>query len=137
MKYYVTADIHGFLTLFKNALHDAGYYDDPGEKKIIICGDIMDRGEEAVETQVYILQLMEQDAVILVRGNHVCCDHQQTFFVIAVVDLDRDLRSFFASQVKLFEVGLLRFLGLWLDRFVKVYLDTEVVHRNAVRAVLR
>ena len=70
MKYYVTADIHGFLTLFKNALRDAGYYDDSGEKKIIICGDVMDRGEEAVETQEYILQLMEQDAVILVRGNH-------------------------------------------------------------------
>ena len=70
MKYYVTADIHGFLTPFKNALREAGYYDDPGEKKIIICGDIMDRGREPIEMQEYILELMKQNAVILVRGNH-------------------------------------------------------------------
>ena len=70
MRYYVTADIHGFLTPFQNALRDAGYYDDPGEKKIIVCGDIFDRGAEAVEMQDYILELMERDEVILVRGNH-------------------------------------------------------------------
>lgn len=70
MKYYVTADIHGFLTPFQNALRDEGYYDDPGEKKIIVCGDIFDRGAEAVGMQDYILELMERDEVILVRGNH-------------------------------------------------------------------
>lgn len=70
MKYYVTADIHGFLTPFNSALREAGYYDDLDEKKIIICGDIMDRGQEAVEMQEYILALMKQDAVILIRGNH-------------------------------------------------------------------
>ena len=70
MRYYVTADIHGFLTPFQNALRDAGYYDDPGKKKIIVCGDIFDRGAEAVEMQDYILELMERDEVILVRGNH-------------------------------------------------------------------
>ena len=70
MRYYVTADIHGFLTPFRNALCGAGYYDDPGEKKIVVCGDVMDRGEEPIEMQEYILELMERDAVILVRGNH-------------------------------------------------------------------
>ena len=43
MKYYVTADIHGFLTLFQGALKESGYYEDNGEKKIIICGDLFDR----------------------------------------------------------------------------------------------
>ena len=70
MKYYVTADVHGFLTPFRNALRDAGYFDDAGEKKIIICGDIFDRGQEAVAMQEYILELMKRDAVILIRGNH-------------------------------------------------------------------
>ena len=70
MRYYVTADIHGFLTPFENALQDAGYFDDPREKKIIICGDLFDRGAEAVEMQQHILELMKRDAVILIRGNH-------------------------------------------------------------------
>ena len=47
MKYYVTADIHGFLSLFQEALKESGYYEDNSEKKIIICGDLFDRGEEA------------------------------------------------------------------------------------------
>lgn len=76
MKYYVTADIHGFLTLFRKALEDSGYYEDDDEKKIVICGDLFDRGEEAEELQKYILDLIKKDEVILVRGNHedLFCD---------------------------------------------------------------
>ena len=70
MKYYITADIHGFYTKFHKALDEAGYFTDPEPHKLIILGDIFDRGLEAVEMQQFILQLMEQDAVILVRGNH-------------------------------------------------------------------
>ena len=70
MKYYVTSDLHGFLTPFTSALRNAGYYDDPGEKMIIICGDIMDGGIEEIKTQNYILDLMKQNSVILIRGNH-------------------------------------------------------------------
>ena len=73
MKYYVTADIHGFLTLFQGALKESGYYEDNGEKKIIICGDLFDRGEEAEELQQYVLDLMEKEEVILVKGNHEDC----------------------------------------------------------------
>ena len=70
MKYYITADIHGFYTEFHKALDEARYFNDPVPHKLIILGDIFDRGQEAVEMQCFILQLMEQDAVILVRGNH-------------------------------------------------------------------
>ena len=70
MKYYIAADIHGFYTEFHKALDEAGYFTDPEPHKLIILGDIFDRGQEAVEMQQFILQLMEQDAVILVRGNH-------------------------------------------------------------------
>ena len=73
MKYYVTADIHGFLSLFQEALKESGYYEDNSEKKIIICGDLFDRGEEAEKLQDYILSLMEKDEVILVKGNHEDC----------------------------------------------------------------
>ena len=70
MKYYITADIHGFYTEFHKALDEAGYFTDSEPHKLIILGDIFDRGQEAVKMQEFILQLMEQDAVILVRGNH-------------------------------------------------------------------
>ena len=70
MKYYVTADIHGFYTEFHKALDEAGYFTDPEPHKLIILGDIFDRGQEAVEMQRFILSLLEQDALILVRGNH-------------------------------------------------------------------
>lgn len=70
MKYYITADIHGFYTEFHKALDEAGYFNDPEPHKLIILGDIFDRGQEALKMQEYILRLMEQDAVILIRGNH-------------------------------------------------------------------
>ena len=70
MRYYITADIHGFYTEFHKALNEAGYFTDPGPHKLVILGDLFDRGQEAVEMQRFILSLLEQDAVILVRGNH-------------------------------------------------------------------
>ena len=70
MKYYVTADVHGFYTEFHKALDEAGYFNDSEPHKLIILGDVFDRGQEAVKMQEFILQLMDQDAVILVRGNH-------------------------------------------------------------------
>ena len=45
-------------------MRSLSYYEDPDEKKIIICGDLFDRGEEAEELQGYILGLMEKDEVI-------------------------------------------------------------------------
>ena len=46
MKYYATADIHGFYTPIMNALKASGYFEDSSEKKLIICGDLFDRGTE-------------------------------------------------------------------------------------------
>ena len=76
MRYYVAADIHGFFTPFHNALEAAGYYEDNGEKKIVICGDLFDRGAEARQTQDYVLEKLRSDQIILIRGNHedLFCD---------------------------------------------------------------
>ena len=70
MRYYVTADIHGFFTPFRDALEAAGYYRDDGEKKIVICGDLFDRGAEAKKLQDFVLEMLKRDQLILVRGNH-------------------------------------------------------------------
>jgi len=70
MKYYVLSDTHGFYSLMQRTLFDAGYFDDREEKKLVLLGDLFDRGTEALAMQEYILELMERDEAILVRGNH-------------------------------------------------------------------
>ena len=70
MKYYVLSDIHGFYSLMQRTLFDAGYFDDREEKKLLLLGDLFDRGAEALAMQEYLLELMERDEAILVRGNH-------------------------------------------------------------------
>ena len=70
MKYYVTADVHGYYSYLTAALTQQGFFEDPGPKKLVICGDLYDRGEEALQLQAFILELLEKDQVILIRGNH-------------------------------------------------------------------
>ena len=70
MRYYVTADIHGFFTPLIETLERVGYFTDTAPHKLIILGDLFDRGKEAQKVQDFILDLMSRDEVILVRGNH-------------------------------------------------------------------
>ncbi len=70
MKYYVTSDVHGFNTILRSSLDDAGFFTDTGPRKLLILGDLFDRGDEANKLQDFILDLMEKDEVILIRGNH-------------------------------------------------------------------
>lgn len=70
MKYYVAADIHGFFTEFYEALGKAGFFNDTESRKLILLGDLFDRGPGAVDLQNFILNLLDKDEVILVRGNH-------------------------------------------------------------------
>ncbi len=70
MKYYVVSDIHGFYTELHSALKEKGFFDDTIEHKLIICGDLFDRGKEALKLQEFILELMDKDEVILIKGNH-------------------------------------------------------------------
>jgi len=70
MRYYVTADVHGFFREMKEALNEAGFFGEKEPHKLVICGDLFDRGEKALQMQEFILDLMERDEVILIRGNH-------------------------------------------------------------------
>ena len=70
MKYYVTADVHGFYTILHDALEEVGFFAETQPHKLIILGDLFDRGTEAPELQEFILKLMEENRVILVKGNH-------------------------------------------------------------------
>ncbi len=70
MRYYVTSDVHGYFSELKIALTEKGFFSDTSEHKLIICGDLFDRGSEALYLQDFILELMEKNEVILIRGNH-------------------------------------------------------------------
>lgn len=70
MKYYVVSDVHGFFSVLKETLKEKGFFNDTQPHKLIICGDLFDRGGEAVELQNFILDLIQKDEVILIKGNH-------------------------------------------------------------------
>lgn len=70
MRYYVVADVHGYYEELITALTEKGFFEDKEPHKLIVCGDLFDRGYEAVKLQQFILELMDKDEVILIRGNH-------------------------------------------------------------------
>ncbi len=70
MRFYVTADPHGHCRELVRAMRQAGYFEDTGEKRLVVCGDLLDRGEEACRTVELMLDLQAKGELILVRGNH-------------------------------------------------------------------
>ena len=70
MKYYIVSDIHGYYTELKQALDEKGFFSDTFPHKLIVCGDVLDRGSEAKAVQQFMLDLMDKDEVVLIRGNH-------------------------------------------------------------------
>lgn len=70
MKYYVVSDTHSFYTETIKALDEKGFFSDSQPHKLILCGDMMDRGNKTVEMQNFMLNLLEKDELIFVRGNH-------------------------------------------------------------------
>lgn len=70
MRYYVISDVHGFYTEMIKALKKNGFFDDKEPHKLIVCGDMMDRGAEALKMQKFMLDLLGKDELIFIRGNH-------------------------------------------------------------------
>ena len=70
MRYYVVSDVHGFFDKMIIALKDKGYFKDKAPHKLIICGDLFDRGSQTQKMMDFVLDLIKKDEVILIRGNH-------------------------------------------------------------------
>ena len=68
MKYFVCADIHGFYDEWIKAFSEKGFDINNPTHKIIVCGDLFDRGRQPKEIIDYILS--HKDKFILIRGNH-------------------------------------------------------------------
>lgn len=86
MRYYVVSDIHSYFSFFREALTNAGFFTDKQPHKLIICGDLFDRGGEPTQLQEFVVDLMKKDEVILIRGNH-----EDMFEELVTVDEGRNL----------------------------------------------
>lgn len=70
MRTLVVGDVHGKLQLLNRLLVEAEY--SPGEDKLILIGDLVDRGEDSrgVVDRAIELKREAPDTVIILRGNH-------------------------------------------------------------------
>lgn len=70
MRTLVVGDVHGKLQLLNRLLVEAGYT--PGEDKLILIGDLVDRGEDSRGVVDRAIELKREgpDTVIILRGNH-------------------------------------------------------------------
>lgn len=70
MKYFVVSDVHSYFKELMDALHEKGFDADDPTHKLIVCGDLFDRGDETVKLFEFIKELHAQDRLIYVKGNH-------------------------------------------------------------------
>lgn len=70
VKYFASGDIHSYFDNWMAYLNNAGFEIDNPEHKIIICGDLFDRGDQTVECFEFVKCLHLQDRLVYVRGNH-------------------------------------------------------------------
>ncbi len=70
MRYYVVSDTHGFYTETVNALRSVGFFEDTESHKLVLCGDALDRGSEALSLVDLLLKLNAEGRLIYVLGNH-------------------------------------------------------------------
>ncbi len=70
MKYFVSSDIHGFYDEWIKALKEKQFNINNPEHKIIICGDLFDRGLQSKQLQTFAMDLITKEKIILIRGNH-------------------------------------------------------------------
>ena len=63
MKYYVVADVHGYYDYMVEALQEKGFFEDKEPHKLVVCGDIYDRGPQNKEVENFVAQLLDKDEI--------------------------------------------------------------------------
>ena len=78
-KFFACSDIHSAYTPWMEALNKAGFDEKNDTHIIVLCGDAFDRKDESMEVLRFIMRMVKENKIILVRGNHdllleECCD---------------------------------------------------------------
>ncbi|MFB5663438.1 metallophosphoesterase family protein [Alteribacillus sp. HJP-4] len=68
MRYLAVSDIHGEMSKLEEVLQKASY--DPGQDQLILLGDYIDRGPHSKEVIDKVMELVEKDGAIAIKGNH-------------------------------------------------------------------
>lgn len=89
-KYFVCSDVHGFLGPLKEALEEKGFDRENKEHILVLLGDMLDRGPDAKGMVDFCLDLMNEDRLMFVKGNH------ETLFFDLITELDEG--GFIASS---------------------------------------
>ena len=69
-KYFIVSDVHSFFDELMVALSKKGFERDNPKHKIIVCGDLLDRGNGTVKVFEFAKEMAEQDRLIYIKGNH-------------------------------------------------------------------
>lgn len=130
MKYYVTSDIHSYFSELIVSLEEKGFFNDKEKHKLVILGDLFDRGCEAKKVENFISDLIEQDKVILIKGNHedlilelISSWHKGSFFEYhhkknGTVDTVLELTGFKKEE-----------LTFKSDEILKKFLNTNLINK--------
>ena len=68
-KLFIISDVHSFYTLLKQSLDAAGFDVNNPDHIIISCGDLCDRGQEAIQMLEFINGLADERKICVI-GNH-------------------------------------------------------------------
>lgn len=69
-KFFISSDIHGFYTEWMKALDKVDFDINNPLHKVIVCGDLMDRGNENLKCLEFVSKLIDEDRIICIKGNH-------------------------------------------------------------------
>lgn len=80
-QFFVSSDIHSFYTQWMKALKTTGFDKSNKDHIIVVCGDLLDRGDESMECLKFVNSL-PKNRKVLIRGNHedlleVCIDRKE------------------------------------------------------------
>lgn len=68
--YFIITDTHGFYTPTMQVLNGRGFEMNNPSHTVLLCGDLLDRGKEAVKLQQFAMRLHNENRLIFIRGNH-------------------------------------------------------------------
>lgn len=70
MKYFCVSDIHGHYDILVGSLKDKGWDPDNMSHKLIVIGDMVDRGPQNKKVLEFVYTLLKGNKAILIMGNH-------------------------------------------------------------------
>lgn len=70
MKYFVFSNINSNYFKLIKSLNENGFDLNSNEHKIIFCGDLFDKGDNAKELEEFVTELIKKDKVIIIKGIH-------------------------------------------------------------------